>query len=162
METGDLWVYELMGERGKELTGYPCLSVYHGFRYHPKEVTNGGFDDWVYDHLGIFSFTVELWDLPAKEGIKDRDFIEWFRKHPHEDDLKILKWLEKTAMNRRWWTGIRTSILNLAGLRLAATTGYTRGAIRSRHGRRRGGIEHDICSVTCRYVAQVDTSYPFA
>ncbi|MCY3711214.1 MAG: M14 family metallopeptidase, partial [Caldilineaceae bacterium] len=94
METGDLWVYELMGERGKELTGYPCLSVYHGFRYHPKEVTNGGFDDWVYDHLGMFSFTVELWDLPGRAGIKDRDFIGWFRKHPHEDDVKILKWLE--------------------------------------------------------------------
>jgi len=97
METGDLWVYELMGERGKELTGYPCLSVYHGFRYHPKEVTNGGFDDWVYDHLGMFSFTVELWDLPGRAGIKDRDFINWFRKHPHEDDLKILTWLEENG-----------------------------------------------------------------
>ncbi|MXY92842.1 MAG: carboxypeptidase [Caldilineaceae bacterium SB0670_bin_27] len=97
METGDLWVYELMGERGKELTGYPCLSVYHGFRYHPKEVTNGGFDDWVYDHLGMFSFTIELWDLPGRAGIKDRDFIGWFRKHPHEDDLKILTWLEENS-----------------------------------------------------------------
>ena len=97
METADLWVYELMGERGKKLTGYPCLSVYHGFRYHPKEVTNGGFDDWVYDHLGMFSFTVELWDLPGRAGIKDRDFINWFRTHPHEDDLKILTWLEENS-----------------------------------------------------------------
>ena len=95
METADLWVFELMGERGKELTGYPCLSVYHGFRYHPKEVTTGGFDDWVYDHFGIFSFTVELWDLPGRAGIEDRDFIGWFRKHPHEEDLKILRWLEE-------------------------------------------------------------------
>ena len=97
METGDLWVFELMGERGKELTGYPCLSVYHGFRYHPKEVTTGAFDDWVYDHLGMFSFTIELWDLPGRAGIKDRDFIDWMRKHPHEDDLKILRWLEENG-----------------------------------------------------------------
>ena len=97
METGDLWVFELMGERGKELTGYPCLSVYHGFRYHPKEVTTGAFDDWVYDHLGMFSFTIELWDLPGRAGIKDRDFIEWFRKHPHEEDVKILRWLEENG-----------------------------------------------------------------
>lgn len=94
MDTSDLWVYEMMGERGSNLTGYPCLSVYHGFRYHPKEVTNGGYDDWVYDHLGMYSFTIELWDLPGRAGIKDRDIIEWFRKHPHEDDLKIMKWLE--------------------------------------------------------------------
>jgi len=97
METDDLWVFELMGERGKELTGYPCVSVFHGFRYHPKKVTTGGFDDWVYDHLGMFVFTVELWDLPGRAGIKDRDFISWFRKHPHEDDLKILRWLEENG-----------------------------------------------------------------
>ena len=97
METNDLWVFELMGERGNELTGYPCLSVYHGFRYHPKEVTTGAFDDWVYDHLGIFSFTIELWDLPGRAGIKDRDFIEWFRKHPHEEDVRILTWLEENG-----------------------------------------------------------------
>ena len=97
METDDLWVFELMGERGKELTGYPCLSVYHGFRYHPKEVTTGAFDDWVYDHLGMFSFTIELWDLPGRAGIKDRHFIDWNRKHPHEEDLKILRWLEENS-----------------------------------------------------------------
>ena len=97
METNDLWVFEMMGERGKELTGYPCLSVYHGFRYHPKEVTTGAFDDWIYDHLGVFSFTIELWDLPGRAGIKDRDFIEWFRKHPHEEDVKILNWLEENG-----------------------------------------------------------------
>ena len=97
METNDLWVFELMGERGKELTGYPCLSVYHGFRYHPKEFVTGAFDDWVYEHLGMFSFTIELWDLPGRAGIKDRDFIEWVRKHPHRDDIKILKWLEENG-----------------------------------------------------------------
>ena len=97
METNDLWIFELMGERGKELTGYPCLSVYHGFRYHPKELTTGAFDDWVYDHLGMFSFTIELWDLPGRAGIKDRDFIQWVRKHPHQDDIKILEWLEENG-----------------------------------------------------------------
>ncbi len=45
----------------------------------------------------MFSFTVELWDLPGRAGIKDRDFIDWFRKHPHEDDVKILKWLEENG-----------------------------------------------------------------
>lgn len=94
MDVNDLWVYELMGERGKEITGYKCVSVFHDFRYHPNEVTTGAFDDWVYDHLGIFAFTVELWDLPGRAGIEDRKFIEWFRKHPHDDDVKILRWLE--------------------------------------------------------------------
>ncbi len=88
----DLWVFKDIGKRGKELTGYPDVSVYHGFRYHPREVMNGAFDDWAYDQLGIFAFTVELWDMVGEAGIKERDFIEWMRDHPEEDDLKLLKW----------------------------------------------------------------------
>lgn len=95
METNDLWVYKKMGERGTTLTEYPTISVFHGFRYHPKEVTTGAFDDWMYDHLGAFAFTVELWDLRRKAGIEVKEFIEWFRNHPHEEDVKILRWLEE-------------------------------------------------------------------
>jgi murein tripeptide amidase MpaA len=92
MPINDLWIYKEIGKRGKELTGYPDVSVYHGFRYHPREVMNGAFDDWAYDQLGIFTFTVELWDMVGEAGIKERDFIEWMRDHPEEDDLKLLKW----------------------------------------------------------------------
>jgi murein tripeptide amidase MpaA len=88
----DLWVFKDIGKRGKELTGYPDVSVYHGFRYHPREVMNGAFDDWAYDQLGIYAFTVELWDMVGEAGIKERDFIEWMRDHPEEDDLMLLKW----------------------------------------------------------------------
>jgi len=92
MAIEDLWTYKEIGKRGKELTGYPDVSVYHGFRYHPREVMNGAFDDWAYDQLGIFAFTVELWDMVGEAGIKERDFIEWMRDHPEEDDLKLLQW----------------------------------------------------------------------
>lgn len=95
METADLWVYKKMGELGSQLTGYRCVSTYHDFKYHPKEVTTGAFDDWIYDHLGAFAFTIELWDLPDAAGIKERKFIEWFRDHPHEDDLTILKFVDQ-------------------------------------------------------------------
>jgi len=97
MDTNDLWVYKAVAKRGTELTGYPNLSVYHDFRYHPKEITTGAFDDWVYNHLGIFAFTVELWDIVGRAGIAERKYIEWLRDHPHDDDLKILKWADENA-----------------------------------------------------------------
>jgi murein tripeptide amidase MpaA len=53
---------------------------------------HGAFDDWAYDTLGIFAFTVELWDMLGEAGIKDHDFIEWWREHPEDDDLKLLTW----------------------------------------------------------------------
>jgi len=30
----------------------------------------------------------------GEAGIKERKFIEWFRDHPHTDDLKILDWVD--------------------------------------------------------------------
>jgi murein tripeptide amidase MpaA len=97
METNDLWVFKKIGEIGTQLTGYRCVSTFHDFKYHPKEVTTGGFDDWLYDHLGAFTFTVELWDMPTEAGIKDYKFIEWYRSHPHAEDLQILKWADENV-----------------------------------------------------------------
>lgn len=88
----DLAVYKAIGDRGTELTGYPNISVFHDFRYDDKEVISGVFDDWAYDHLGIFAFTVELWDIVGEAGIKERKFIEWMKNHGEEDDHKLMRW----------------------------------------------------------------------
>ncbi|MDH7568376.1 MAG: M14 family metallopeptidase [Armatimonadota bacterium] len=88
----DLWTYQKIGQKGEEITGYPAVSVYHDFRYHPREVITGVFDDWMYDHLGLFAWTVEIWSPQRQAGITDYKFIDWYREHPVEDDLKLLKW----------------------------------------------------------------------
>jgi murein tripeptide amidase MpaA len=97
MEPEDLWLMKKIGAIGTRLTGYRCVSTFHDFKFHPKEVTTGAFDDWMYDHLGVISYTIELWDLPTEAGIKDRNLIEWGREHPHEEDLQILHWIEKNS-----------------------------------------------------------------
>jgi len=95
MEVTDLWVYKRIGEIGTRLTGYRCVSTFHDFKYHPKEITTGAFDDWMYDQFGVFAFTIELWDLPTQAGIKERKFIEWWREHPHQEDAQILHWADE-------------------------------------------------------------------
>ncbi len=91
MPAEDLWLYKRFGKKSTELTGYKNISIYHDFRYHPKQVITGGFD-WIYEHLGQFFWVVEIW-APAREaGIEDYHFIEWYRDHPPEDDLKLLAW----------------------------------------------------------------------
>ncbi|MCC6731491.1 MAG: carboxypeptidase [Chthonomonadales bacterium] len=91
----DLWTYQRIGEKGKEVTGYPAISVYHEFRYHPKEVITGVFDDWMYDHLGLFAWTVEIWSPQRQAGIADYKYIDWYREHPVEDDRKLLRWSDE-------------------------------------------------------------------
>jgi murein tripeptide amidase MpaA len=92
LDTGDLWTYKRIAERAEKLTGYKTISVFHDFKYHPKEVIVGVFDDWIYDQLGAYAYTIELWDIVGKAGIADRKYIDWMRFHPHEDDVKIYEW----------------------------------------------------------------------
>ena len=96
----DLRTYQKLGAKGTELTGYPNISVFHDFRYHPKEVITGSFDDWAYDHLGVFAWTIEIWSPQRAAGITDYKFIEWYREHPVEDDLKLLEWNDGTLAGR--------------------------------------------------------------
>ncbi len=93
--TEDLWTYEAIGEKGTEITGYPNVSVYHDFRYHPKQIITGGFDTWLYEQMGAFAWTVEIWSPQRQAGIEDYKFIDWRRKHPIEDDLKMLHWSDE-------------------------------------------------------------------
>ncbi|MDQ2916856.1 MAG: M14 family metallopeptidase [Pseudomonadota bacterium] len=104
MDAEDLWFYQRTGRKGTELTGYPAISVYHEFRYHPKSVIGGTFD-WIYEHLGLFSWVVEIWSPMREAGITNYPFIDWFRDHPIEDDLKLFRWNEDKlggAAHRSW------------------------------------------------------------
>ena len=91
MHAEDLWHYRRTGDKGTELTGYPAISVYEEFRYHPKQVIGGMFD-WVYEHLGMFSWVVEIWSPMREAGITNYKYIDWFRDHPIADDLKLYRW----------------------------------------------------------------------
>jgi murein tripeptide amidase MpaA len=90
--TTDLRIYRLLGEKATEITGYPAISVFHDFKYDPKQTVKGGANDWFYDHLGVFSWTTEFWSPQREAGIEDYQYIEWLRDHPLEDDLKLLRW----------------------------------------------------------------------
>jgi hypothetical protein len=103
-KTEDLWTYQEIGKYATKLTGYPAVSVFHDFKYHPKEVTRGAFDDWLFDHLGVYAWTCEIWGPQQQAGIEMKkpggasggfQLIEWYRDHPVEDDLKLLKWSDE-------------------------------------------------------------------
>ena len=92
LPTPDLFAYKKIGARATELTGYPAVSVFHDFKYDPKEFIKGTFDDWMYDHRGVYGWTTEIWSPQRAAGLKDYKFIDWFRDHPNADDLALLKW----------------------------------------------------------------------
>ena len=94
MTPEDLWMIKRLSEHGAQLTGYPAVSIWHDFKYHPKQVVSGT-QDWIYEHLGALFWTIEIWSPNKEAGITDYKWIEWYRDHPVEDDLKLLKWSDE-------------------------------------------------------------------
>jgi hypothetical protein len=91
----DKWTYDELGRRATEITGYPYLGVWDGFRYDPKDVITGVADDWAYDQRGLFAWTTEFWNPLTAAGIEDPHPIEWYREHSLDDELKLLAWVEE-------------------------------------------------------------------
>ena len=87
----DLRAFKLMGEEATRLTGYPSISIFHDFKYHPKMVIKGGDVDWVYDHLGVFAWVTEFWSPQRAAGLSEYHFIDWLREHTPDDELAVLK-----------------------------------------------------------------------
>jgi murein tripeptide amidase MpaA len=96
----DLRTYKLLGEEATRLTGYPAVSVYHDFKYEPNESIRGSAHDWLYDHVGVYSWTTEFWSPQRRAEIEDYHFIEWLRDHSPEDDLKLLRWADEELEGR--------------------------------------------------------------
>jgi murein tripeptide amidase MpaA len=96
MISEDLWTYQTIGRKGEALTGYPAISVWEEFRYHPKEHISGTFD-WIYEHLGLYTWTIEIWNPKKEAGIDNSEWVHWFRDHPPEDDVKVYEWALRVA-----------------------------------------------------------------
>ena len=98
--TEDMWTAKKIGAKGTEITGYPNISIFHEFKYYPKEVITGAFDEWSYEHRGVYSWTVEFWSPMKQAGIENLKYIEWYRDHPVEDDIKLLKWNDEVLKGK--------------------------------------------------------------
>lgn len=95
----DLRTYQFLGEMATELTGYPAISGYHDFRYHPKSVIRGVGTDWAYDHLGVYAWTTEFWNALGAAGLDDAHPLDWYRSHTLDEELQLLAWVDDNVPN---------------------------------------------------------------
>lgn len=91
----DLWTFKQLGQRGTELTGYPVHSVYEDFTWDKTETMSGAADDWVYEHLGVFGWTTEFWDVNlAATGERSGTDI-WYVGLSTEQELAVARWSDQ-------------------------------------------------------------------
>jgi hypothetical protein len=92
---GDLWVWKQLADRGTALTGYPAHSVYEDFTWDSSKTMSGAADDWAYEHLGVFSWTTEFWDVVhAATGTKQSTHF-WYTGPTDAEALAVLRWCDE-------------------------------------------------------------------
>ncbi|MBX9767185.1 MAG: hypothetical protein K2X47_07940, partial [Bdellovibrionales bacterium] len=92
----DLETWKAIGVRAEEITGYPAVSGFHGFKYHPRERLYGDFGDWAYAQRGIYGWTAEIWHLAQAAGIEIKNHVDWFFSATSEEEMiRILNWCDK-------------------------------------------------------------------
>ena len=127
----DVWTWKQLGEIGTALTGYPVHSVYEDFTWDKSDTMSGAADDWAYEHLGVYSWTTEFWDVVA-------------RRHRHassrrtsgtlgptdEQALAVLRWVRRARARASSSTGTRSSTPSSAPS--SSVAGTTSGCGRTR------------------------------
>lgn len=94
----DVQTMKALAKRGEALTGYPSVPVYEGFNYHsPPKPLPGSFLEWNYEHLGLYSFTTELWDVAKAAGIekKPNEYARFWLALSEEDHITLLKYFDQ-------------------------------------------------------------------
>jgi hypothetical protein len=93
----DVWVWKQLGEIGTAMTAYPVHSVFEDFTWDKSVTMSGAADDWAYEHLGVYSWTTEFWDvvLAATGEKQSSDF--WYVGPTDAQALAVLRWVDEHA-----------------------------------------------------------------
>lgn len=91
-DLGDLLILKTLAEEAAMVSGYDSLSTANDFKYYSRESEAGTADEWSFDHRGVFSFTVEIWDVWKAAGIQVKDHVSRYFNPAEDQMLKIYKW----------------------------------------------------------------------
>lgn len=93
----DIFLYNEFGKHMTPLTTYPVHSVYEDLTWDKSKTMGGAGDDWAYEHLGVFSWTTEFWDVVYHAtGIKSSTDI-WYVGPTVEQEMAVCRWSDEHA-----------------------------------------------------------------
>lgn len=98
MDPLDVYVWkEILGKQGTKLTGCPVHSCYEDFTWDQTDCMSGAADDFCYEHLGIYSWTTEFWDVIFHATGKRASTKIWYLGPSVEEEFAICKWADEHA-----------------------------------------------------------------
>lgn len=90
----DVWAWTELGKRATELTKYPVHSVFEDFTWDKSSTMAGASDDWAYEHLGVYSWTTEFWDVQFAATGERAPTNWWYFGPTPEVELAVLQWYD--------------------------------------------------------------------
>jgi hypothetical protein len=109
LDPSDLAIYRQVGEWLEAFTGYPMVSGFEEFTYHPETPIRGTLSEWAHGDRGCVAFVVELWDLFARIGQeRPKRFVERYNQLTREHHQKLAAWDREHNQGRvfRGWTKV--------------------------------------------------------
>lgn len=91
----DVWVWNQLAEVGTGLTGYPAHSVREDFTWDPDDTMSGASDDWAYEHLGVYGWTTEFWDIVQQATGASQSTHLWYTGPTDAERLAVLRWCDE-------------------------------------------------------------------
>jgi hypothetical protein len=91
----DVWTWNQLGERGTALTNYKVHSVFEDFTWDKSDTMSGAADDWAYEHLGVFSWTTEFWDVIHHATGERASTDIWYVGPTAEQEVAIATWSDQ-------------------------------------------------------------------
>ncbi len=102
----DLLILKTLADEAARVSGYESLSTAKDFKYYSRESEAGTADEWSFDHRGVFSYTIEIWDVWKAAGLKIKDHVSRYFNPTENEMLKIFKWakskLPTTQFYKPW------------------------------------------------------------
>jgi hypothetical protein len=91
----DLWVWKQFAEAATARTGYPPHSAFEDFTFDKSSPMSGAADDWAYEHLGVYAWTTEFWDVVHAATGSRQATDSWYVWTPDDQALAVLRWLDE-------------------------------------------------------------------
>ena len=91
----DLWVWKELGARGEALTSYTVHSVFEDFTFDKSDTMSGAADDWAYEHLGVYGWTTEFWDVIHRATGKKPGTHIWYTGPTPAEEQAVYEWAQQ-------------------------------------------------------------------
>jgi len=93
----DMKLMNALAEMGTQATGYKHINIFDSFTVDQDNYSSGAFDDYCYETQGIYSITLELWNLDERCGIKHFWDADPKVDTSEEDFAKRVQWISENA-----------------------------------------------------------------